>query len=237
MRRRFRESFERLSRRGGATAMAPPPPPTPWEYSPLLNDEIRLLRILKNAPDEPIELSIANYPLSTSPRYDALSYLWGPPSESTTALLNGIPLPIRTNLAAFLRQAVPTTTPPDFTPPPQTALLPGAEVDLLWIDALCINQADTAERNAQVQRMGAVYARADRVLAWLGAHDHDSALAMDAMRNLSLSALRDDDAHLAAEVASQMADWECLRGIVNLVQREYWRRAWYVSLGFPSLPP
>jgi hypothetical protein len=83
--------------------------------------------------------------------------------------------------------------------------------------------------------MGAVYARADRVLAWLGAHDHDSALAMDAMRNLSLSALRDDDAHLAAEVASQMADGECLRGIVSLVQREYWRRAWYVFLGSSSL--
>jgi hypothetical protein len=138
-----------------------------------------------------------------------------------------VPLPIRTNLAGFLRQAVPTTT-PDFTPPPQTTLLPGPEVDLLWIDALCINQADTAERNAQVQRMGALYARADRVLAWLGAEDDDSDLAMDAMRDLSLSALRADDAPLAAEVARQMADGECLGGIVRLVQREYWRRAWYV---------
>lgn len=38
----------------------------------------------------------------------------------------------------------------------------------LWVDALCINQADTDERNAQVALMFFVYRRAEAVVAWLG---------------------------------------------------------------------
>ncbi len=37
----------------------------------------------------------------------------------------------------------------------------------LWIDALCINQKDTRERNGQVAMMGHIYSRAYRVLIWL----------------------------------------------------------------------
>lgn len=37
-----------------------------------------------------------------------------------------------------------------------------------WVDALCINQADTDERNAQVALMSFVYRRAEAVVAWLG---------------------------------------------------------------------
>uniref|UniRef100_A0A0B7KR48 Heterokaryon incompatibility domain-containing protein n=1 Tax=Bionectria ochroleuca TaxID=29856 RepID=A0A0B7KR48_BIOOC len=39
---------------------------------------------------------------------------------------------------------------------------------LLWIDAICINQKSTDEKNYQVQLMGEIYARAERVIIWLG---------------------------------------------------------------------
>ena len=42
------------------------------------------------------------------------------------------------------------------------------EERVLWVDALCINQLDINERNQHVQRMGEIYAKADRVLIWLG---------------------------------------------------------------------
>jgi hypothetical protein len=38
----------------------------------------------------------------------------------------------------------------------------------IWVDAICINQADNAEEAHQVAAMGDVYSCADRVLVWLG---------------------------------------------------------------------
>lgn len=38
----------------------------------------------------------------------------------------------------------------------------------LWIDALCINQTGLKEKGHQVAHTGQIYARADRVVVWLG---------------------------------------------------------------------
>lgn len=45
---------------------------------------------------------------------------------------------------------------------------------VLWIDAICINQQDTLERNSQVLRMTDVYNLAQRVVVWLGRADCNS---------------------------------------------------------------
>jgi hypothetical protein len=37
-------------------------------------------------------------------------------------------------------------------------------------DSVCIDQANTAERNHQVSQMGQIYSRAERVYLWLGAN-------------------------------------------------------------------
>jgi len=52
----------------------------------------------------------------------------------------------------------------------------------LWIDAVCINQKDLAERNAQVAMMGQVYAEAIAVYVWLGPHDCSSRIALNAIQ-------------------------------------------------------
>ncbi|KAK3333071.1 heterokaryon incompatibility protein-domain-containing protein [Cercophora scortea] len=40
----------------------------------------------------------------------------------------------------------------------------------LWIDAMCINQADEDEKKMQIQRMDLVYANASSVVIWLGGY-------------------------------------------------------------------
>ncbi|KAI0426244.1 heterokaryon incompatibility, partial [Xylaria sp. FL1042] len=41
----------------------------------------------------------------------------------------------------------------------------------IWVDAICINQADHHEQDIQVTMMGAIYQNAELVLACLGDHD------------------------------------------------------------------
>ena len=48
---------------------------------------------------------------------------------------------------------------------------PGFKQDLIWIDAICINQEDKDERSAQVRFMGEIYESAQTVFAWLGPED------------------------------------------------------------------
>ncbi|KAH7629769.1 heterokaryon incompatibility, partial [Sordaria sp. MPI-SDFR-AT-0083] len=38
----------------------------------------------------------------------------------------------------------------------------------IWIDAICINQGDNEEKGHQVQSMAKIYAKASRVIVWLG---------------------------------------------------------------------
>jgi hypothetical protein len=46
----------------------------------------------------------------------------------------------------------------------------------LWIDAICIDQENIPERNAQVLQMRSIYQNAKRVLIWVGEEDDDSHL-------------------------------------------------------------
>lgn len=41
----------------------------------------------------------------------------------------------------------------------------------IWIDAICINQIDTEERNGQLHFMGSIYQQAQMVCIWLGETD------------------------------------------------------------------
>ena len=57
---------------------------------------------------------------------------------------------------------------------------------IMWIDALCINQEDLEERAKQVMRMTTIYARAEIVFCWLGASSEDSDLAMETISDWSV---------------------------------------------------
>jgi hypothetical protein len=63
-----------------------------------------------------------------------------------------------------------------------TAFLHLQESDLSrvhWVDAICINQMDENEKEHQIQFMAAIYAKASRVIVWLGeAQENDQALEL-----------------------------------------------------------
>jgi hypothetical protein len=85
------------------------------------------------------------------PTYKALSYTWGGSGLTSRITLSGHPLAITNNLEEALRM-----------------IRRPAEDMVVWVDAVCINQADNAERTQQVQLMRQIYQSADEVIAWLG---------------------------------------------------------------------
>lgn len=99
--------------------------------------------------------------LPEPPLYEALSYVWGESSELYTLWINGTRISITYNLFQALHQIRHPTKSRD-----------------LWIDAVCINQRSSNEKNHQVRQMYKIYSIANRVLIWLGEADDSSSDAM-----------------------------------------------------------
>ncbi|CAG8975323.1 hypothetical protein HYALB_00005653 [Hymenoscyphus albidus] len=122
----------------------------PYEYEPLddSTDEIRLISIhLDSDPDSSIQLDIIRAKLSENPEYEALSYMWGSERDPHDVYVSGKRLRIGHNLwMALLRLRNPT------------------KARVVWVDAICIDQNNTSERNHQVSQMSKIYRQASRVV-------------------------------------------------------------------------
>lgn len=105
-------------------------------------------------------MSVAS--LSKDLQYHALSYIWGDPKPTDHMILDGSPFRITHNLGAALKHLR------------ATKLFAGEAALPIWIDAICINQADLAERSQQVSIMGSIYSGARCVLSWLGEPDRSA---------------------------------------------------------------
>ncbi|KAF9893958.1 hypothetical protein FE257_008929 [Aspergillus nanangensis] len=115
--------------------------------------EIRLLTL--HPEDEGIilrcDLHVAS--LNDAPVYSALSYTWGEGNDKYWIFVNGHKFFVTLNLFQALLQI--------------RAHNPTGPV-VLWVDAICIDQSNTEERNQQVALIGDIYSSCDRALVWLG---------------------------------------------------------------------
>ena len=127
-------------------------------YQPLDTQaqEIRTVTIFPSSFDSPVKCNLNHVSLQSTPVYDALSYTWGDLGDRASLTLSGHELPITASLERALRYL----------------RLPHTE-RTLWIDSICINQADIPERNQQVQSMGLIYRSARTVRAWIGREHED----------------------------------------------------------------
>ncbi|KAK4097992.1 HET-domain-containing protein [Parathielavia hyrcaniae] len=147
--------------------------------------EFRLLELLPSTTgNEPrCHIFVAEVDKS-SQQYRALSYTWGlgPKDHSILVVASSSDAP---NLSPAQPEALPITE------SLHTALLhfrQAREPVRLWIDQICINQDDYAEKGSQVGPMGSIYRNAQQVLVWLGpAAEHSDAL-MDAWQSIGQAA-------------------------------------------------
>lgn len=174
------------------------------------NQEIRLLEVLPSLNDGRIECRLSSEHLNSA-NYVVLSYRWGTLAAEHEIVMNERPFYVRKNLWDFLNVI---------------RHQPGM---LFWIDALCINQNDTGERNQQVGIMGQIFQSAAMVLSWLGAANADVELAFDLMSSIwSLPASEDESDQLPSLHPDQSEDnlWRCIAELCNF---PYWSRVWVVQ--------
>lgn len=118
---------------------------------------IRLLQLHPSANfADPLQVSLSEVSLdAVSNGYEALSYVWGSPKGTQPLVCNDETLLVTANCEAALRHL---------------RFQNGSRS--LWVDAICIDQAEDpealAERNVQVPLMGEIYSRASQTLCWLG---------------------------------------------------------------------
>ena len=210
-----------------------------YEYKPLRDArKTRLLQMVLNGDEEgQVYYDIVVVDLDDQPSFYALSYTWGcpfadddssaqqhwPTTRSNLILGDGRCVKVGHNLCRAL-----------------TCLKELGVVGHLWIDAICINQSDIQERNAQVAMMGDIYAAADKVLVWLGDENWSSKVAMvfldgflPRMEKLIEDEGRDPtfsysftDPRLYERLGEPEFPQEVFDGLAAFLERSWFGRAW-----------
>ncbi|KAK8096730.1 Plasma membrane ATPase 1 [Apiospora kogelbergensis] len=133
-------------------ANTPLPPKQPGShYTHLEVDEIRLLILGPGKADSPLECELTVHKRTHRFVYEALSYAWGDSTKSKQIVHNGSLLQVTESLHSALGHLRSPT-----------------ESRRIWVDAVCIDQDDAAEKAHQISLMNTIYSEAERVLVWLG---------------------------------------------------------------------
>lgn len=125
-------------------------------------------------------------------KYETISYHWGDPSTSSEIALDGEVIGVPRSSEMALR----------------CMRLP-EEPRVLWIDAVCINQANDAERAQQVSIMGDIYRNGTRNLVYLGEGDEHTASAVRSIEML----MREEISGVAVDIMSLARCFVQLQGI------------------------
>jgi hypothetical protein len=141
--------------------------------------------------------------------YEALSYTWGDATKCRAIECNGKHFGVSQNLFDALIN-----------------IRLSDKSRAIWIDALCINQENDAEKSEQVQYMYRIYRAATRVIVWLGIEADDSDFIMWAMAFVGSRKNR-------AAIMGRDHNHECLvqlarltKGIETLTKRPWFFRSW-----------
>ncbi|KAL3425837.1 ankyrin and HET domain-containing protein [Phlyctema vagabunda] len=187
----------------------------PSLYKPLADtNEIRLIFLQPRSSADRIICQMKQSKLSDNLRYEALSYVWGSKEERArhtgTASINLREFPIGYNLELALLH-----------------LRLDDKIRVLWVDAICINQSDVAERDSQVAQMGQIYARARRVVAWLGP---SSDISREAIRAIPEIDSDTSELYYLWHIEEKKSyEHEILEPIKAFCSQKYWSRLWIVQ--------
>lgn len=125
-----------------------------FEYCPVdpSRDQTRLLELFPGRYADEVRGRLFSVPCHDPPEYEALSYCWGSSKATEEIVLNYTEgFLVTSNLLDALRR-----------------LRFSGTSRVLWVDLICIDQANDTERAHQVRLMRLIYSRARRTVIWLG---------------------------------------------------------------------
>jgi hypothetical protein len=176
-------------------------------YAPLEAHDIRLFVLLPGKEGDVVRGHVYIAKASEKREYEALSYTWGNANKTAEISIQDMTVNVTQSLALALRNLRSPDTP-----------------RTLWIDSICINQNDIAEKNSQIQLMPFIYERAKNVVIWLGEATQDSPIGLQILKYLASS-----------QQPSARPPWKSLppelaqRGLQDILDREWFRRIWVVQ--------
>ena len=167
--------------------------------------------------------------------YIAISYAWG--TEDHTASLR---------LREVAHDAILRLTPSAHEAVKTIVSAPESESDALyWMDQICINQKDDAEKSLQVQMMGDIFRRASRTVIWLGPEDDATTAAFSLLHEIEAALPSADPGPVRLELMNSTHDHirEVIKNwygtdilpptshpgwpaIVRLLRRQWFSRLW-----------
>ncbi|KAK6225481.1 HET domain-containing protein [Colletotrichum tabaci] len=198
-----------------------------FEYEPL-DLGVKSFRLLMLHPGAGGEVACDIFQASLEPEdiipYEALSYAWGSNDLSESITVNRRRLPITKSLFHAMYHLRRDTG------------------RILWVDAVCIDQSNVAERGHQVGQMGDVYREAEQVLIWLGPSSYEIKILMDFLRALYRDTSRRKDAgdlsqaqenwlSTQQDTGSGRAALDDIRrqGLTSLLEEPWFTRVWILQ--------
>ncbi|TGO63180.1 hypothetical protein BELL_1088g00020 [Botrytis elliptica] len=168
-------------------------------------------------PIDRLRLRVEHRSLNDDVPFSALSYCWNPKnsnthkvdynpgSESVKIQINDGDMFIGRNLYDFLHQ------------------LHQDHFDgWLWIDAICINQNDMAEKNWQLLEMRSIYSDAETVFMWLGVGAIDTDQAMDFISQAGTEAVDSMASRLTDQTSYKSSFYRMLLSMMKITgESEY----------------
>ncbi|KAH7310126.1 heterokaryon incompatibility protein-domain-containing protein [Rhexocercosporidium sp. MPI-PUGE-AT-0058] len=159
-----------------------------YRYTPLPDSETHIRILAIDLEQSHLHCSLEIHPILDAPPFEALSYAWGDQGPTSSILCEGANLAVTPYLLGGIQQIFALKRPQRS---PKYLWLrrkrrPSSENTLrLWIDAICINQADADEKACQIPLMTKIYQDAQRVLVWLGPAADGSAKLLDTLDSLT----------------------------------------------------
>lgn len=199
-------------------------------YKPLMNDEIRLIRLDRGS--EPIiSCKVVHVPLSQDPVFWALSYTWGSLSNKEKILVNDTPFPVTLNLFEALLEIRKQVR----------SLQDKKTIPLLWIDAICLDQGDDREKSIEVPRMSLIYGKCERVLVWIGLvnEEEEKAIKKVVLKLQMLNAMAEKSKKTVETIIRAYSNSNSgpmaaehsrlLASLRNIGASPWFKRIWYVA--------
>lgn len=170
-------------------------------------DLFRLFELFPGTGLQPIEGRLEfQFSRQVEHDYTCLSYCWQTVEREEWIICDGFKFSVTRNLLAALR-----------------CLRKPRSSFYIWIDQLCINQDDLAERGHQVSIMQHIFSQAKDVIVWLGEEDDKSGKLCEYARKMR----RGDDS--PRQVLTRILTPRQLQdAIQKLLQRPWFQRVWVV---------